>query len=389
MDRLISEARPQEGKPRRPERIEGVDELRRRAEVRHERFRAADLRNALSRAEVGIQVCRTEAVDRLLRVAHEEDGAAFALRLNVGRGLRVVNREEKLLDNRVLDGIRILEFVDENAPVGASHAFGEPLGLPHDVLRCVRSREEPVVELPKKVVEGLHPGVLLHVEKAPGHIRHEGAHRLLNLGREIVEIRPPAGNEGLRIVGEILKFFVPVVAVHELPAVGFLGHGVKRPPQEVPHGVGTELVVRIGQIKVDGAARRKRIVLDHLLAEAVNREDASIIEERERLAAPEADLLHGERVGIRVSNRPGEDAERLREVRFDAGLQFSRCRTREGHHEEVIDRDPGFNDEAKHEVLDRKGLPCTRRCLEERRHKERRRCYVKPRVPVFLFRCHF
>ena len=134
----------------------------------------------------------------------------------------------------------------------------------------------------------------------------------------------------------------------------------------------------------------------------MNREDASIIEERERLAdavfripvvnphaAPEADLLHGERVGIRVTNRPGEDAERLREVRFDAGLQFSRCRTREGHHEKVIDRDPGFNDEAKHEVLDRKGLPCTRRCLEERRHKERRRCYVKPRVLVFLFRCHF
>ena len=126
----------------------------------------------------------------------------------------------------------------------------------------------------------------------------------------------------------------------------------------------------MGKIKVDGAARRKGVIFNHLLAEAVNREDAGIVKERERLAdavlririihshaAPETDLLHRERVGIRGRNRSGKEAERFREVRLNAGLQFRRCRTREGHHEEMVDRDSGFNDEAKHQMLDRKGLP--------------------------------
>ena len=103
---VVTNARTEEGARALEKEIEEVHEHRRRPEVLRELSVPPDF---VRRLPIGLEVRVSEAVDRLLRVAHEKD------RLPEG------GVPEKRGEDPVLQGIRILEFVDQDDVVMTAH----------------------------------------------------------------------------------------------------------------------------------------------------------------------------------------------------------------------------------------------------------------------------
>ena len=92
-----------------------LDDLPLRAEIRSDLHKAPSACAAMRRARlvVGFDVGSAETIDRLLRIAHEEQRTPSKSRiLPTGRGYFRGDGE----DDCGLDAIGVLEFVDEEVP---------------------------------------------------------------------------------------------------------------------------------------------------------------------------------------------------------------------------------------------------------------------------------
>ena len=114
MDGLARHIGPEE---RGEHRVHEPKDARHRAEVRDEHDLLADL--APDPGEE-LDVGTPEPVDRLLGVSHHEEAA----RLGVGERRRAVHCRRDARRQLDLDGIGVLEFVDEQAPVAAVQGSG-------------------------------------------------------------------------------------------------------------------------------------------------------------------------------------------------------------------------------------------------------------------------
>jgi hypothetical protein len=135
----------------REECVAGGDQPRRRALVVAQRVRCAGLPAG---GQVGVQVSIAKAVDRLLGITDEEQWA---------RCLRIAGGVDTAED-RVLQGIRVLELVDQCHRIAAAQGFGEPREI---------AGSERCIDVQEHVVEGLHaqPALLL-AQRGGGLVEH-------------------------------------------------------------------------------------------------------------------------------------------------------------------------------------------------------------------------
>ena len=366
IDGLVGEVVAQEGVGARDreEPVDRLDELRAGAEVASEAAVATD---ELARTHVGVEVGRAEAVDGLLRVAHEEERAGL-----VRRALALRDLEEELPEDGKLHGVRVLELVDQHAPVSVPDAG-------HKGARGIVAQREP--HLGEQVVVGREPPGALEGAKR----RRRGADEALEpFAGQRLDI---VGNDALCQIfgqaGQRSELFRPVVALHKQATLVGRRAGVEFASQEGLRHLVAQGCVVVRELRIEVPRRREDVFGEHLLAEAVNRVDGRVVKARKRFAqaldgilvadghaTPDLHLPHDEGIDVLGGVDARQIAVRLGKMLADAALELRRGRLREGHDEKTVDRDLLLDDQPEHQMLDREGLARARRRLKKRRNGE-------------------
>ena len=161
----------------RVQRLDRAQQARARAEIVEQRWRD---RGVTLRREVGVHVAAAEAVDRLLRVADQEQRrrGRRSIRLRAG-----IARTEHAPEDRPLPRIGVLELVDQRDRVLRAQAGHERIAM-RPVERIGHAVDE--------VVEGLQPAHVLELRQAPA-----------GLGAQAVQQADAASGQPLpaRVVG--------------------------------------------------------------------------------------------------------------------------------------------------------------------------------------------
>lgn len=144
--------------------VAGLDERCRRTLIDCERIAGA---RGMTRGQIRVQIRRAKAVDRLLRIADEKE-----------RRRRLPALGEDPFEDRELQRIGVLKFVDERSRITRAQRFGQP-----------RVRNECIVQVREQIVERAHAARALHRAQRgrrfvePLCQQHEPAHAVRSLGR--------------------------------------------------------------------------------------------------------------------------------------------------------------------------------------------------------------
>ena len=180
---------------------------------------------------------------------------------------------EELPEDGKLHGVRVLELVDQHAPVSVPDAG-------HKGARGIVAQREP--HLGEQVVVGREPPGALEGAKR----RRRGADEALEpFAGQRLDI---VGNDALCQIfgqaGQRSELFRPVVALHKQATLVGRRAGVEFASQEGLRHLVAQGCVVVRELRIEVPRRREDVFGEHLLAEAVNRVDGRVVKARKRFA---------------------------------------------------------------------------------------------------------